>query len=96
MFKIYKIFTKKHKILLLIALGLLLLLTFFEILIFSSLQEILNYLNETDANNTISNLLSFIGNINFKTLLVIFFIIYILRSLLFIALSFVRNKLVKK
>ena len=77
MFKIYKIFTKKHKILLLIALGLLLLLTFFEILIFSSLQEILNYLNETDANNTISNLLSFIGNINFKTLLVIFFIIYI-------------------
>jgi ATP-binding cassette, subfamily B, bacterial PglK len=96
MFKIYKIFTKKHKILLLIALCLLLLLTFFEILIFSSLQEILNYLNETDGNNTISNLLSFIGNINFKTLLVIFFIVYILRSLLFVALSFIRNKLVKK
>ena len=69
MFKIYKIFTKKHKILLLIALGLLLLLTLFEILIFSSLQEILNYLNETDANNTISNLLCLICNINFKKLL---------------------------
>ena len=96
MFKIFKIFSKSHRFLLLISLVFLLLLTLFEILIFSSLQEILNYLNETESKNKISNLLSFLNQNNFKTLLIIFFSVYILRSFIYVTLSYVRNKLVKK
>ena len=53
MSKIFAVFSKKHKYLLFLSLGFLLSLTLFELIIFTLLQEILNYFNETETTNKI-------------------------------------------
>ena len=95
MFKIFTLFSRKHKYLLFFSLGFLLSLTFFELLIFSLLQEILNYFNDTNINNKISNIFTFLDGTSFKFLLVTFFVIFTLRSFVYVCLSYVRNKLVQ-
>ncbi len=95
MFKIFTLFSRKHKYLLFFSLGFLLSLTFFELLIFSLLQEILNYFNDTNVNNKISNIFTFLDGSSFKFLLITFFIIFTLRSFVYVCLSYVRNKLVQ-
>lgn len=95
MSKIFAVFSKKHKYLLLLSLGFLLALTFLELLIFTLLQEILNYFNETNTSNKIASLFTFLEGRGFKFLLTIFFLFFTLRSLVYIGLSFVRSKLVQ-
>tara|TARA_A100001015_G_scaffold51887_1_gene56989 strand:+ start:6215 stop:7900 length:1686 start_codon:yes stop_codon:yes gene_type:complete len=95
MSKIFAVFSKKHKYLLFLSLGFLLSLTFFELLIFSLLQEILNYFNETETTNKISSLFTFLDGKGFKFLLITFFLFFTLRSFVYVGLSFVRNKLVQ-
>ena len=94
MSKIFAVFSKKHKYLLILSLGFLLSLTLFELIIFTLLQEILNYFNDTDATNKISTLFTFLEGRNFKFLL-ISFCFFSARSLVYVGLSFVRNKLVQ-
>ena len=80
MIKIFKILTTEQKNLLFISLFLLISLTFFEILIFSSLQEILNFFNETNSNNKFTKLFfylfPFLSQSGFKNLLTLFFIFF--------------------
>ena len=95
MSKIFAVFSKKHKYLLILSLGFLLSLTLFELIIFTLLQEILNYFNDTDATNKISTLFTFLEGRNFKFLLISFCFFFTARSLVYVGLSFVRNKLVQ-
>ena len=95
MLKLFSVFSKNHKYLLYLSLGFLLSLTFLELLIFSLLQEILNYFNGTSVNNRLSNIFNFLDGTSFKFLLITFFIIFTFRSLVYVCLSYVRNKLVQ-
>ena len=95
MFKLFSVFSRNHKYLLFFSLVFLLSLTFFELLIFSLLQEILNYFNGTSVNNKLSNIFIFLDGTSFKFLLITFFVIFTFRSLVYVCLSYVRNKLVQ-
>ena len=95
MSKIFAVFSKKHKYLLFLSLGFLLSLTFLELAIFTLLQEILNYFNETKTTNKISRLFNFLDGRDFKFILIIFFLFFTLRSFVYVGLSFVRSKLVQ-
>ena len=95
MLKIIKILSVNNRNLLLISLILLLSLTFFEILIFTSLQQILSFFSGAESIGKFGNLISFIGVNDLKYLMIFFFIVFICRSFIYVILSLTRNKLVQ-
>ena len=95
MFKILKILSVKNKKLVIISLGLLILMTLFEILVFTSLQQVLNFFSNTQTISKFSTFLSFIDSDNIMLLIIVFFLVFIIRSITAVIFSLTRNKLVK-
>ena len=95
MYKILKILSVKNKNLVIISLGLLILMTLFEILVFTLLQQILNFFSNTQTISKFSTFLSFINSDDIKLLIIVFFLVFIIRSLMAVIFSLTRNKLVK-
>ena len=95
MLKIINILSIKNKKLLIISLVLLVLLTLFEILIFTSLQQILSFFSNAQTIGKFNTLISFIAPNDIKFLIIIFFSVFITRSFIYVILSLTRNKLVQ-
>ena len=95
MYKILKILSVKNKNLVIISLGLLILMTLSEILVFTLLQQILNFFSNTQTISKFSTFLSFINSDDIKLIIIVFFLVFIIRSLMAVIFSLTRNKLVK-
>ena len=95
MYKILKILSVKNKNLVIISLGLLILMTLSEILVFTLLQQILNFFSNTQTISKFSTFLSFINSDDIKLLIIVFFLVFIIRSLMAVIFSMTINKLVK-
>lgn len=94
MIKVYKLFNNNQKIKAFCLILLILLLSFFEVLVFYLLTPIINYFS--DSTNNLSYIKLFkIDNLGLKNLLIFFLLIFFLRCFVSILVSFYRSRLVK-
>lgn len=94
MIKIYKLLNKNQKKKVFNLILLILLLSFCEVLTFYLLTPIINYFSAS-ANNPVDINFFGINNVSLKSLVMFFLLIFFIRCLISIIISFYRGKLVK-